>query len=87
MPGIKVTTTQNNIELIRDDGLGFFRCLYLDKSDIKAVGISPDDSYVEIYLAHIEKPIVFTTSNLTDFNGASIFADNLAIYILFKALI
>jgi len=87
MAGIAVTTTQNNIELVRDDGQGFFRCLYLDKSDIKSIAISPDDSYVEVYFSHIEKPIVFHTGNLTDFNGASVFADNLAIYVLFKALI
>ena len=88
MPGITVTTIgQNHVEIVRDDGLGFFRCLYALKSDIKIVSISQDDSYVEIYLSQVDKPIVFTTGNLVDFNGASVFTDNLAIYTLFKALI
>lgn len=87
MPGITVTTSQNNIEIVRDDGLGFFSCIYALKSDIRIVSLNKDASSVEVYFSHIEKPIVFMTYNLVDFNGASVFADNTAIYILFKALI
>ena len=88
MAGITVTTIgQSNIEIIRDDGLSFFSCIYALKSDIRVVALNKDTSAVEVYFSHIEKPIVFTTSNLVDFNGASVFSDNTAIYILFKALI
>lgn len=87
MAGITVTTVgQNHLEIIRDDGLSFFSCIYALKSDIRIVSLNRDASSVEVYLANIEKPIVFMTSNLVDFNGANFFADNTAIYTLFKAL-
>jgi len=87
MPGITVTTVgQNHLEITRDDGLGFFSCIYALKTDIRIVSLNKDASSVEVYFHGIKKPIVFTTSSLVDFDGASIFADNTAIYTLFKAL-
>ena len=87
MTGLTITTTATHIEITRDDGLDFFRCIYCRISDIKMVSLNQDDSCVEIYFEHIKQPVMVMKANLDDFDSTTTFVDNEAIYTLFKALI